>query len=332
MAHSKALPATAPGPVAVTPRPGFRLPLAHPSLEPYRRYEQKPSSSGPVTVRFFGVTSLLFRDAETAILSDGFVTRPPLLRMLLPLSPDRGRIADALERLEVEKIAAVFCGHSHYDHALDAPVFAERTGALLLGSPDTANIGRGYGLPEDRLKVVRENEPLRFGKFELTFIVSRHSPDDRIPGDVLKPVRPPASRKAWKTGITYSVLMRHEQGTILVHGSAGYIPGALRGHDADVVYLGIGGLGKMSDAFIETYWEEVVGATRAKRVILVHWDNFFRTLDQPLQPLFYKADAMDVSMPRILRLAAAQGVEVLLPPLWEPTDPFAGLAKSAANP
>ena len=49
-----------------------RLPLAHPSLEPYRRYEQRPSTGRPVSVRYLGTSSLLFTDGETAIVSDGF--------------------------------------------------------------------------------------------------------------------------------------------------------------------------------------------------------------------------------------------------------------------
>jgi L-ascorbate metabolism protein UlaG (beta-lactamase superfamily) len=303
-----------------------RNPFGHPSLEPFRRYEQHPSANGPVTVRFMGVTSLLFQDGETNILSDGFVTRPGLPRIALGrIAPDRERIDDVISTLGVSTIAAVFCGHSHYDHALDAPVFAERTGAVLLGSPDTANVGRGYGLDESKLQVVQENEPIPFGKFELTFVTSRHSPGDRVPGEVMKPVTPPARQSAWKTGITYSVLIRHEHRRILVHGSAGFVPGALRDHPADVIYLGVGGLGKESPDYIKTYWEEVVVATKARRVILVHWDNFFRGLDKPLQPMLYAADDLHHSMTHILRLGEANGVEVLLPILWEPTDPFAGM-------
>jgi L-ascorbate metabolism protein UlaG (beta-lactamase superfamily) len=305
--------------------PSFRQLLDHPRLEPFRRYEQRPAAGGPVAARFLGVTSLLFEDDETAILSDGFVSRPGITRVLVGrIGPDRKRIESTLKRLGrlgPDSIAAVFTGHSHYDHAMDAPVFAQLTGAVLLGSRSTANVGRGVGLPESALRVVGDGEALRFGKFELTFVESVHSPGDPFPGTIDKPLVPPARMSAWKTGTTYSVLIRRKRRTLLVHGSANYKPGALRDCRADVVYLGIGGLGRQKDDFVNDYWDEVVRATKAKRVILVHWDNFFRSLDKPLRPIPFFAKGMR----HILRRAADDGVQVRLPVLWKRTDPFAGL-------
>lgn len=304
----------------------MKLPLTHPNLERFSHLQQRPSAGGTIRVRFLGTTSLLFQDGETAILSDGFVTRPGKVQVLLGrIAPDRGRIERTLARLGVDRIDAVFCGHSHFDHALDAPVFAQRTGALLLGSESTMNLGRGVNLPESALRTVGEGETIPFGKFELTFVGSRHSPGDRVPGHIYAPLVPPERYKAWKTGVTYSVFIHHEHRTILLHGSAGFLPGALRGRRADVVYLGIGGLGKQKKAFVDQYWDEVVGETRARRVILVHWDDFFRTLDHPLRPMPYGADDVPAGIEQVLRKAGDQ-VEVLLPVPWVETDPFAGLS------
>ena len=75
----------------------------------------------------------------------------------------------------------------------------------------------------------------------------------------------------------------HEKRTLLVHGSANYRGDALAGQRVEVIYLGIGGLGLRSDGFVRSYWKEVVQATRAKRVILVHWDGFFGP-ERPLRP------------------------------------------------
>jgi L-ascorbate metabolism protein UlaG (beta-lactamase superfamily) len=298
-----------------------------PSLEPFRGYEQQPSTAGDVTARFLGTTSVLFQDAATAIMSDGFVTRPGLARVVFGrIGPDRERIQDAAKRLEVDSIAAVFTGHSHYDHALDAPTLAQLTGAVLLGSQSTFNIGLGAGLPESAMHVVRDGETMRFGRFELTFLESEHSRPDVHPGTVKAPLVPPARSGEWKNGGTYSVLIRHEHRTILMHGSSNFKASALRDHRADVVYLGIGGLGKKPDAFVDAYWDEVVGATRARRVILVHWDNFFHSLDEPLRPMPNVMGSFSGAMQHVLRRAAAHHVEVLLPVPWQRTDPFAGLA------
>jgi len=302
--------------------------LRHPDLAPFRRYEQRPSTGGAVTAQFLGTTSILFRDSATAILADGFVSRPGLVRVLSGrVAPDTARIADALRRLGVDSIAAVFAGHSHYDHALDAPTIARLTGAVLLGSSSTANVGRGGGLPERQIRVVRDGETVRVGAFALTFVESRHSAPDRYPGTIDAPLVPPAPAGAWKSGTTWSVFVEHGGRTLLVHGSPNFRPGALRGRHAEVVYLGAGTLSRQSEAFVDAYWNEVVRATGARRVILVHWDDFWRGLDEPLVPLPAAVDDFGESVRRVLRRAAADDVEVLLPVPWQPTDPFAGLPR-----
>jgi hypothetical protein len=82
-------------------------------------------------------------------------------------------------------------------------------------------------------------------------------------------------------------------------------------------------LGRQSEEFVKTYWNEVVVTTGARRIILVHWDDFFRTLDRPLRPLPYVADDFDATMNRLLPLAEQGGIEVLLPTPWQPTNPLA---------
>jgi L-ascorbate metabolism protein UlaG (beta-lactamase superfamily) len=306
----------------------IELPLPYPSYAKYRVLEQKPSEDGPVTVRFMGVTSLLLQDSATSILSDGFISRPGEARVLLGrISPNQELIDSTIGRLGMQKLAAVFCGHSHYDHCLDAPVFAQRTGAILLGSPSTENLGRGYGLRPSQLYVVRDGEMRRFGGFDLTFLHAEHSIPDRVRGTIARDVEPPARKSAWKTGEVYSVHVRHGNRTLLVHGSANFKRHALRRCQAEVVYLGIWGLGGQTDQEISNFWDEVVVATGAKRVIPVHWDFFFRGLEDGLRPFPTPLASFESSMQHVLRLAAEDGVEVVMPVLWLPTDPFAGLAE-----
>ncbi|GLZ27972.1 MBL fold metallo-hydrolase [Lentzea sp. NBRC 105346] len=276
-----------------------------------------------VTARFLGTSSVLLRDEDTALLVDGFVTRPGLLRVALgKIAPDPRSVRGAMERLGTPPIAAVICAHSHYDHALDAPVWAALTRAELVGSESTANIGRGLGVPSERLRVVGDGDVTAFGAFEVTFVETVHSPDDRYPGVVDRPLVPPARSRAWRTGKVYSIFVTHPRGTVLVHASANFRSGALRGRTADVVYLGIGTVGKQPSEFIETYWDEVVRATGARRVVLIHWDDFFVGLDRPLRPLPRLADDLDRTMSHILPMAARDGVEVALPVAWQQTDPF----------
>jgi L-ascorbate metabolism protein UlaG (beta-lactamase superfamily) len=274
---------------------------------------------------FLGTSSVLLTDENTSILCDGFVTRPGMLSLQFgSINPNRQLVRDAIGRLGVaSSLAAVFCAHSHYDHAMDAPIWVNETGADLVGSESTANIGRGKNVPESALEVVTNGQILSYNDFELIFIHSVHSPGDLYPGVVTEPLVPPAPTRAWKSATCYSVLSNHPQGPILIQASANFIPGALAGHRADVIYFGVGLLGQQSEEFVNTYWNEVVVATGARRIILVHWDDFFRTLDHPFRPLPYLVDDFNATMNRLIPVAERAGVEVLIPTPWQTTNPLA---------
>lgn len=305
----------------------MRFPLSRPDMKRYDGYRQRAGDdSGGLIANFLGTSSVLLSDGETKLLCDGFVTRPGLAKILFSqISPDRALVRAAIERLQAERLAAVFCAHTHYDHALDAPCWSLETGAEFVGSPSTANVGRGLGVPDRLLRVVADGDTVSYGRFELTFLGSVHSPGDRFPGTVEQPLVPPARAGDWKTGTAYCVLISHPRGRILVHASANYRPGMLSGRRADVVYLGVGALGKQPADFVDAYWNEVVRATGARRVILVHWDDFFIGLDKPLRPMRRAADRFDVTMARISTLARTDGVDLVLPVAWEPTHPLDGL-------
>lgn len=306
----------------------MKRPFARPSLSAYASHRQPaaPPQAGATRVTWLGVSTLLIDDGATALMIDGFFTRPGLLRVLAArIAPRPRTVAECLRRAGVARLSAVICAHSHYDHALDAPVVCEQTGAVLVGSQSTANIGRGQGLPEERMLVPETNVPLMFGAFTATLIESVHSRGDRFPGTVDAPLVPPARASSWATGSCYSVLVGTDDHSLLIHASANYVPGALRGRHADVVYLGVGELGKATDAFRDAYWNEVVTTTGARRVVPVHWDDFFRPLGRPVRPLRYLVDDFGATMRFLLDRAAAEGVEVAIPIPWRPADPFADL-------
>ncbi len=77
-----------------------------------------------------------------------YFTRPSNITTA-KIQPDAALVTRSLQRAGVKSLAAVVTMHSHFDHALDAPLVAKQTGALLVGAKSTANIGRGYGLPEN---------------------------------------------------------------------------------------------------------------------------------------------------------------------------------------
>ena len=256
-------------------------------------WQAAPAASiepGDVTVRFTGTSTLLFSDGETSWMTDGWFSRPGPLRLFLSeIEPDLDAIAFGLERNGSPRLAAVFPMHSHYDHAMDAPEVARRTGALLVGSASTANIGRGWGLEEDRIRVVADRESFAVGAFTLTPIESKHYqfPDptmyERALGtpDIDRPLVPPVDAFDYRVGKAYALHVAHPRGRWLIVASAGYVEGGLDGYEADVVFLGVGGLGAQTAEYRDAYWREAVGKSGARRVVAIHWDSLTGPIDGP---------------------------------------------------
>jgi L-ascorbate metabolism protein UlaG (beta-lactamase superfamily) len=207
---------------------------------------------------------------------------------------------------------------------MDSAVVAERTGAKVVGGSSAVQIGRGQGLPEDRLVAVTPGEPLTVGAYDVTLIEAEHSPPDRFPGVITEPIVPPVKVSAYKCGEAWSTLVHHRpsERRMMIVGSAGYVRGALTGQRADVVYLGVGQLGIQPESYLVEYWTETVRTVGARRVVLIHWDDFFRPLHKPLRALPYAGDDLDVSMRVLSRLAAEDDIPLHLPTLWQRCDPW----------
>lgn len=305
----------------------MRLRLGRPDIARYRdRFDLRSAGPGaPVTLTWLGVSTLLIDDGTTAVLTDGFFSRPGLIDVgLRRLAPSQTRIEESLTRAGIDRLAAVIPVHTHFDHALDSAVVAQRTGASMIGGISAANIARGQQLPDDRIVIATPGSEMTIGSFGVTLIESEHCPPDRFPGVITAPVVPPVKASAYRCGEAWSMLVRHRPSgrRLLIQGSAGFRPGALTGSRAEVAYLGVGQLGVQPQRYIEQYWDETVRAVGARRVVLIHWDDFFRPLTEPLRALPYAGDDLDVTMRVLTTLADRDGVELALPTVWQRTDPW----------
>ncbi len=305
----------------------MRLRYGRPDIASYQRYfdtlEAEPDAD--LSVTWLGVSTLLIDDGTSAVMTDGFFSRPNLLDVgLRRLTPSASRIDYALNRAKVNRLAAVLPVHTHFDHVMDSAVVALRTDARVVGGESAANVARGQGLPEHRIVVASPGEELTLGPFGVTLIESHHCPPDRFPGVITEPVVPPVKASAYRCGEAWSTLIHHvpSDRRLLIQGSAGFVPAALAGRRADVAYLGIGQLGVQPQDYIEQYWEQTVRLVGARRVVLIHWDDFFRPLTEPVRALPYAGDDLDLSLRILSRLAERDGVALHLPTLWQRADPW----------
>lgn len=281
---------------------------------------------------FLGTSSMGWTDGKSTWLVDGFFSRQPIAEVILSrLNVNESQVtAVATNMFKLLKMPPVLAGiavaHSHYDHSMDAPFLTRQYGGQVAGSESTAQIALGQQLPASQVQVIPENALLAFGEFQIEFRKSAHAPTGFTGGFNTKPVELPAHALQFKEGISYSFVVSHpamgDKPFALIQPSAGFLPGQNRGLIVDTVFLGTGGLGKLSDEYIAQYWQEMVVNTQAKKVYLIHWDDFTLPLlsDGKLQSLKPMPGVLD-NFPRSLELltifAKRDSIELQVVDAWQ---------------
>lgn len=278
--------------------------------------EAPPATESGLSISHWGVSAILISDGTTSLFIDPFFSRPEGLIALATnalIPPDPEKIQHGLNAAGVDHLDAVLVSHSHYDHAMDVGIVANLTGATLMGSESTLNIGRGAGMAPAALALAEPGEPQLFGDFRVTFIPSRHAgaTGGTPTGDITAPLRPPAHYMDYKLGGAWSILIEHPLGRILHHASAGWLDGALSRFQADTVLLGVSLIDDL-----DTYLRQTVDAVGASRVIPVHWDDFTRPLTADVRPM-----PVVVDLPKFFQdmTTLRPNVQVLTLPLGQPT-------------
>jgi len=233
-------------------------------------------------VEWLGVSGYRISFEGQTLFVDPYLSRVPFgdLVRRRPTLPDPA----ALDRFvhAPGKVAGVLVGHTHFDHAVDAPAIARRYGCKAYGSDSLVTLMGLHGLAGQTVEV----EPYRtyeLGPFEVSFTPSVHSKlllglavpyDGDLTCEHLDSLTPGAYRCGQVWGISIEVA-----GTRFYHqGSANLIDEAIRERGVDVFLAGVAGRG-----FTEDYWQRILPRLDPKVVVPTHYDNFFRPLGQRME-------------------------------------------------
>jgi L-ascorbate metabolism protein UlaG (beta-lactamase superfamily) len=233
-------------------------------------------------VEWLGVSGYRLTHEGQTLFVDPYLSRVPFRDLVLRRRtlPDRA----ALDRFAgaAGEVAGVLVGHTHFDHAVDAPAIARRFGCKAYGSTSLLNLMGLHGLTGATV-VVEPYRTYELGPFEVSFTPSVHSKlllglavpyDGELTCEHLDSLSPNAYRCGQVWGISIEVA-----GVRFYHqGSANLIDDAVRERGVDVFLAGVAGRG-----FTRDYWQRILPRLEPRVVVPTHYDNFFRPLGRPLE-------------------------------------------------
>jgi L-ascorbate metabolism protein UlaG (beta-lactamase superfamily) len=233
-------------------------------------------------IEWLGVSGYRLTHEGQTLFIDPYLSRVPFRDLLLrrPTLPD----AAMLDRFAAApgEVVGVLVGHTHFDHAVDAPAIARRFGCKAYGSSSLVNLMALHGLA-DRAVEVEPYRTYELGPFEVSFTPSVHSKlmlglavpyDGELTCEHLDSLAPGAYRCGQVWGISIEVA-----GVRFYHqGSANLIDDAVRERGVDVFLAGIAGR-----SFTRDYWKRILPRLDPRVVVPTHYDNFFRPLGRPLE-------------------------------------------------
>jgi L-ascorbate metabolism protein UlaG (beta-lactamase superfamily) len=227
-------------------------------------------SDAPVSLTYLGVAGWQITDGAHTLLFDPYFSRVDVDDDSAALSPDEAQIA----RYAPAHADGILVGHSHYDHLLDVPAIARRTGAAVVGTESTLNVARASGVAGSHLRLARGGETFDIGPFNVRAIRALHSligqPDAPIPPDVTMPM----AANAYNEGGTLQFLVRFEGRTILFIGTANFVESELSGLRPDIAIIAVGLREKIPD-----YSCRLMRALGRPRLVLTnHFDAHWKPL------------------------------------------------------
>ena len=287
---------------------------------------QKATHSNQVVLKYLGAAGWEITDGNTTILID-----PYLSRINGPPPPEGHRMAGDTRRAygwsdvavpdvgaidsHIQRADFVLVTHTHYDHVLDVPHIALKTGAAVIGTESTENVLRAYAVPEQQLITVRGGEDYELKAFSLKVIPSIHSALDHK--RYFSSATAPAGMKAPLTleqmhpeGGTLAYLIRFHGHQILAFGGMNYIEREIQGLEPDVALIGAGSSRKE----IYDYSGRLMRALHYPPLVLpTHWDQFLTPYDASQQ------SAIDALQSFVQEIAAASPkTKVIVPKYFEP--------------
>lgn len=234
-----------------------------------------------VQARWLSVAAVIIEDGESKIMFDPDWTRPNFFQILgvSRLVSNEELVKTELGKLGLRKVDGIFTSHSHFDHAIDAPIVARLTDAVNYVDESSIKISNAYKDPRIKTISIPQDGVIQIGKFKITAIKRSHFKIRAIGFKFLPgPVPDDFDFNFWQynEGQAWMYVIEHPEKTILLdQGSESHVsllPKTLTRVDA--LLQGVSNRGT-DKRFVSGYTKQL----RPSLFIPLHYDNFFKDFD-----------------------------------------------------
>lgn len=282
--------------------------------------EMPGKSGGPgatdVNFKWFGTDGWEISFGKRSILFDPWFERIPTGFFQGKFDPKTPlQITESLIDQHVNKADHILIGHGHWDHIMDIPYIAKKTGAMVIGSETHANLMRAYGVPEGQIVQVKGGEYMQFDGYTIEVFPGLHSmgPTKKhaVPGHRITVPSMPATVGDLPEGdsLCYMITIGG-QFRVFMMSTANYIERAISGLKPDVALIA-----SIFANQIHEFTPRLLKALNYPRLILpTHWDNFERPYSEDphdLRDVFGDAGNLDLWVKDVKRLSPKSKVVVM---------------------
>lgn len=208
-----------------------------------------------LSLTHFGAAGWSISDGEKVFLLDPYLSRirfkgrrfgptdateaPDDPRPVIQMSEPPVTDVASVDR-HVPKADYIMLSHSHFNHCMDVPYIAKKTGAVVIGTESTVNAAMNGGVPLEKTLAVNGGEDYAFDGFSLRVLPSLHSALScklyRDFGTIPISERP-LSLDEYVEGGTLAYLLRVAGRELLLFGSMNYIEREVDGLRPDIALV-----------------------------------------------------------------------------------------------
>jgi L-ascorbate metabolism protein UlaG (beta-lactamase superfamily) len=263
-----------------------------------------------IILRWLGNAGFEFKIGGLTLIVDPFLTRPKIHQLYFGrVSPDQAALREYIPRCD-----HILVTHAHFDHCMDAPEIALRTGAVVHGSANTCAILRQAGVPLNQNHDISAGNSFLMENIRVSVIPAIHP---WLPGYYYaKPkaaMEFPARLRDYRMDACFSYLLECEGRRILIWSST-LSAGAPR---ADLLAC--------RAVSSQSWYVELLRQVQPRVAVPQHWDDFFQPLSAHPGPFF---TAPRMGFPPVKRIdlcefekrvvKADPNCRVLLPEIFKP--------------